>query len=262
MGAEDIFLIPHMMLSFEDRENLEPEERKKLKELGFRFRGKGVWPVLRQITPGHPPEFPDMNRLHDLVPIIEQTLHVARRAEKEELPFLLTNENNEIEGLFRTGRAGDDPESWRDEQRSITYEPTKIPVQFDPGQVEQLGRISQSDHILEVDLPVMPSPLRDKEPAYFPFVLLILEQDSGYILHFELLTPHPSAVEMYGRSGNVLVEALLKNRIHPRSIQVKSPRLYTVLHSVLAHTNIRIDFIPNLPGVKEAYMSLIEHFSR
>jgi len=28
-------MIPHLMLSFEERENLETEERKKLKELGF-----------------------------------------------------------------------------------------------------------------------------------------------------------------------------------------------------------------------------------
>ncbi len=35
MAAEDILMIPHLMLSFEDRENLETDERKKLKELSI-----------------------------------------------------------------------------------------------------------------------------------------------------------------------------------------------------------------------------------
>lgn len=262
IAAEDIFMIPHLMLSFEDRENLEPEERKKLKELGFKFREKEGWPVLRKITPGHPPVFPDLKQLRVLVAIIEQTMLVAQRSASVKLPFLRVNDSDEVSGLVRSGHDEAEPDSWTDEHRTIPFETTSIPVQYDPGLVEQLDRIPQSDLVLEVDMPVMPSPVPDKDPPYFPFVLLVIEQESGYIIHFELLTPHPSALEMYGRCGNVLVEALLKKQINPRTIQIKSPRLFEVFYSVLEHTNIRIDFVPSLPGAKEAYMSLIDHLSR
>lgn len=262
IAAEDIFMIPHLMLSFEDRENLETEERKKLKELGFKFRGKGGWPVLRKITPGHPPLFPELEQLRVLDAVIEHTMLVARRAAMDELPFLRVNDNDEVTGLVRTGHDGAEPDSWTDEHRTIPFETTSIPVQYNHGLVERIDRIPQSDHVLEVDMPVMPSPVPDRVPPYFPFILLVLDKESGYIMHFEMLTPHPSALEMYGRCGNVLVEALLKAKIHPRTILVKSPRLFEVFDSVLEHTNIRIDFKSSLPMVKEAYMSLIDHLSR
>lgn len=262
IAPEDIFMMPHLMLSFEDRENLEMEERKKLKELGFTFRGKEAWPVLRKITPGYPPVFPDLKQLRDLVAIIEQTLLVARRAVREELTFLWVNDKDEVNGLVRAGREGEEPDSWADEHRTIPYETTSVPVQYNHGLVKQLDRIPQSEVVLEVDMPVMLSPVQDSDPPYFPFVLLVLDQESGYIVHFELLTPHPSALEMYGRCGNVLVKALLKTKVKPRTIQVKSPRLFEVFDTVLEHTNIRIDFRPSLPEVKKAYMSLIDHLSR
>lgn len=262
IAAEDILMIPHLMLSFEDRENLETEERKKLKELGFKFRGKGGWPVLRRITPGHPPLFPELEQLRVLDAVIEQTMLVARRAAMEELPFLHVNVNDEFTGLVRVGPYGAEPDSWTDEHRTIPFEFTNIPVQYNHELVKRLDRIPQSNHVLLVDMPVIPSPIPDKDPPYFPFIFLVLDKESGYIIHFELLTPHPSALEMYGRCGNVLVKALLKKKIHPRTIQVKSPRLIEVFNSVLEHSSIRIDFKSSLPMVKEAYMGLIDHFSR
>ena len=43
---ERIFEIPHVQLSFEGRDQLEPEERRVMKQLGLSFRGVN-WPLFR-----------------------------------------------------------------------------------------------------------------------------------------------------------------------------------------------------------------------
>lgn len=256
VGAEDVLMIPHLMLSFEDRDSLEKEERKKLKELGLKFRGSGTWPVLRKINPGHPPVFPKPEELRFMATVIEQTMLVARRAAKEELPFMQVNEDDEIVGLVRTGSAEAKPDSWKDAFATLSFETTAIPVQINRSAVYELGNLPQTDCVLQVDMPLMPTPINENGSSYFPFVFLVMDKESGYILHFELLTPDPSAIEMYGQCGNVLLEALLSNNLSPVAIEVKSPRLFKVFSSVLEQTNIRVVFKPTLPMLKKAFMSM------
>lgn len=128
--------------------------------------------------------------------------------------------------------------------------------------VEQLDRIPQSDIVLEVDMPIIPSPVLENDHPYFPFIPLVLDPHSECIVHFELLTPHSSASEMYGRCGHILAEALLKANVKPRTIQIKLPRLLEVFDSVFEHVDIHVEFKSSLPEVKKAFMSLLDHFSR
>ena len=38
-----------------DREELENKERKAMRDLGLRYRGRGRWPIFRSAIPGHWP---------------------------------------------------------------------------------------------------------------------------------------------------------------------------------------------------------------
>jgi hypothetical protein len=253
---EDIFLIPHLMLSFEDREALKPGERRRLKDLGFSFRGRGAWPVLRRIIPGHPPVFPDASKLDDMIPVLEQTLHIARRAQKEEPPFISIHEQG-YTVFFRACEPGSRA-AWRDENRLVQPEFKPVPVRFSLEAVAELNRFPKADHILEVDLPLLPTPIKDREPAYFPFVFFVVDGHSGYILHFELLSPHPSVEDMFASCGQLLLEVLIKHKIRPLEIRVRSRRLYPLFEKVLANTSIRLVFSPELPAVGEAFDSMAD----
>jgi len=48
------------------------------------------WPVFQQLIPGHPHMFPELPRLNDLIPVLEQTLNIVRRSQDEEFAFIET----------------------------------------------------------------------------------------------------------------------------------------------------------------------------
>jgi len=250
---EDIMLIPHLMVSFDDRKFLQPDERIQIEELGYDLKERNQWPVFQQIIPGHPHLFPAQDKLRNLIPLLEQTLHIARRTRHEEFVFMERTKEG-VAGLFRFSEAG----QWRDEytEMSSTYEPAPIPAS---GRLAaQLNRIPKRELVLEVDLAMMLSPVMDRDPEYFPFVLLLVEKDTGYIIHFELLTPHPSVDEMVAGSGRKLLKSMIDKNIHPQEIQIRSSRLQPVLNKSLTGTSVHLEVRWKLPAVDEAMASLMD----
>jgi hypothetical protein len=253
---EDILLMPHLMVSFDHKEQIQPEDRKRLRACGYHLKRRRRWPVFQQVVPGHPPAFPQEDKLQELLPLLEQTLIVARRAQKEDLSFVCRTKEG-INGFCRTGATGEAPESWRDEIQTFQPVHKSDSVRYSHKLVEKLNRIPGTNIIMEVDLVLMPAPVQDKDPAYFPFLLLLIDQRSGYIVHFEMLTPHPSLDEMFASSGQLLLELLMKQKIRPRQIQVRSPRLYSIFENVLSDTPVLLSHRADLPATKEAMESLI-----
>ena len=72
---ERVLEIPQVQLSFENRDHLEAEDRRIVKQLGLSFRGKNAWPVFRSYRPGFVPWFLDADEV--------ATLRVALLAEQE-----------------------------------------------------------------------------------------------------------------------------------------------------------------------------------
>ena len=68
-----------MQLSFEDRESLEPQDRRILKEADLSFRGKNAWPLFRSYRPGFVPWFLESEEAETLRVALEQLLAVALR---------------------------------------------------------------------------------------------------------------------------------------------------------------------------------------
>jgi hypothetical protein len=72
-----------------------------------------------------------------------------------------------------------------------------------------------------------------------------------------MLTPHPSLDEMFASSGPLLLELLVKLKINPRQVQVRSHRLHSIFENVLSDTPILLAHRAELPATKEAMESLI-----
>ena len=54
-GPEQVLEIPQVQLSFENRDLVDPEDRRIIKQLGLNFRGKNAWPRFRSYRPGFAP---------------------------------------------------------------------------------------------------------------------------------------------------------------------------------------------------------------
>jgi hypothetical protein len=213
---------------------------------------------LSQVIPGHPPFFPDKQKLHELLTVLEQTLIVVKRAKAEEFAFLSRTREG-IYGLFRVCENDNGMENWQDAY--LTFQPVTGPVNvpFSRKQIRALNRIPKNNLIIELVFSIIPKPIADRMPEYYPFILLLVEKKSGYVMHFETLTPHPNFQEMYSSTGMKLLDALIKNNIRPREVQVNSVHLHQILEKVLATTSIRLSLKEKLPDAENALESLI-HF--
>jgi hypothetical protein len=78
--STDLFFIQKcIMASFENREDLEKEDRAMIKELGLKFRGKKQWPQFRSYEPGLYPWFIDAWECRFLTLALQQALEVSLR---------------------------------------------------------------------------------------------------------------------------------------------------------------------------------------
>lgn len=137
-----------------------------------------------------------------------------------------------------------------------THKPVPIPAS---GRLAaQLNRIPKQDLVLEVELVLIPNPVMDKVPAFFPFMLILVEKNSGYVVHFELLTPHPGVDEMVAGSGRKLLQAFVDQKIHPQEIRVRSKQLHPVLKKTLTGTSVRLNMQKYLPAADESIAGMMD----
>ena len=85
-----IFSQKCLLVSFEDREALTSEDRKIIKELGIKFRGRNEWPIFRNYTPGYFPWFITAAECRFLTDILKQATYVALKCKEEGKDFLET----------------------------------------------------------------------------------------------------------------------------------------------------------------------------
>ena len=93
---ETLYTIPHLILAFTDREEMDKENMTAIRKSGLSFRGKGMWPKLEEVVPGYIPAFPEKEALEDLQVLLDQTASVLSWA--RENPDLLF-QNKEIRAM-------------------------------------------------------------------------------------------------------------------------------------------------------------------
>jgi hypothetical protein len=105
--------IPHLMLSFTDRELLEKEDLAAIKKSGVRFRGRGNWPQIEEIIPGYMPVYPDRESLLDLYLVMKQVLVVLEKAAEDD-EYLMREDDPEDAFLVRIPTGKGPKFRWKD----------------------------------------------------------------------------------------------------------------------------------------------------
>jgi len=84
---ETLFELPHLQVSFEDRNKLNQKDRDVINSLGLRFRGRQAWPMFRSYRPGFWPWYLEAAEARFLTFALEQAVDVALRF--KEAPAML-----------------------------------------------------------------------------------------------------------------------------------------------------------------------------
>jgi hypothetical protein len=219
--------VPQLQVSFENRDFLSADDRKIIKQLGLKYRGAQSWPQFRSYRPGCFPWRLETAEAELLTCALEQLLNVAPRFKGN--PDLFKREADD-DYLIRVKNN----DHWEDVRLRVALEEEKsIDLMMNMEALNALKRAMPGKMILEADLFMTLNPVQDKrdERPYFPFLLMLAERDSGYILAAELLRPLPSIDAMMGAIPAIVTE-ILANNYPPKEILVKDPMLSLLLQSV------------------------------
>ncbi len=220
--------VPQLQASFEDRDLIAKEDREVMKKLGLKFRGVKAWPQFRSYRPGCFPWLIEGDEARVLICALEQLLEIAPRF--KENPKLFTPTKTEHDYLVRVKKDG----AWEDTVKHVTFlEEKTLDLLMNEEALEYLRTLMPGKLTLEIDLYMMEEPVQEKrgERPYFPFMLMLVDHDSGMILSVDLLTPLPSMDAMWSEVPAVVVEKLAGG-FPPKEIQVKDDMVYVLLRPV------------------------------
>jgi hypothetical protein len=254
----ELFQIPQLQASFEDRDFLETEDRAVIKQLGLKFRGRNAWPLFRDYRPGFAPWFIDSAGAQFLIYAMEQLLEVAPRAQKN--PNWL--DQGDIERYVV--RVRHKQKGWVDQVKRIRppkADPIDVMMDFDL--LEAAKNLPRSQQPVETDCFLIPAQIGEKGTRpYYPYLLLLVNAQDGLIVNLELLEPHPSVEAMWGTVPLTLLQRLAGTGFIPQEIRVRSPLLAALLQGVAQTLKIRVQPAPVLPALDEARSGLEGFLSR
>ena len=176
-----------------DREELGDGERKVMRDLGLRYRGRGRWPVFRSVIPGHWPWYLNGDEARFLTVALDNVRDVAERIEQGTLDLYAGRDPSEV--LARSLRGG----VWRDEWEALR--PPALPVEEYPVDTHRLQSISRStpvgSAVWEVSASYIPTGMQDGRNTrpYLPTLVMVVEGSSGLILTVRMLGRVPAVAE-------------------------------------------------------------------
>jgi hypothetical protein len=253
-----IFEIPHLQASLGDQAMLAKEDQQIIKQLDLKFRGRNAWPQFRSVEPGHHPWFLESEEVRFLTHALTQLLDVAKRFKEDDS---LLDPKRDDEYLVRIAQRQEDGYYWEDKIMLIPPpEPELINIPINLNALNGLLNLPVGDQIIDVDFFIVPSPV-EGEPArpVFPYMLLIVDDDSGLILgNKELMAPKPSINEMVGLIPSIFVQTLARAGIRPRMVRVRPGILENLLDTLVDDLKFELETASKMEKLDQAKKSLLK----
>ncbi len=257
LPPESILEVPQLQVSFEDRDILTTQDRNLIKRLGLKFRGRQSWPWFRSFAPGMFPWYLTAAEARFLTIALDQLMDVAPRAKENEDLLVAPDEDAEL-FLVRVPQQRDGVLEWEDRLQKVPPpEPALIEILIDPNLADQVRRMKRGNAALEVEFSMLPSPVNDDSPRpYFPYMVMTLESNVGFILGADLIRPLPSFESMIAQIPNIVLTHVSRLQVRPAKIQVDSERLFVLLQGLGERTKLKFELVDYLPGIEAAKASM------
>lgn len=243
----DILQRQHSLLvSFENRNDIDAEEYNLIKKYDTTFRGEKAWPSFISFVPGYFPWTMNNEEARVMLLALKETIAIYKEIEKGlELPDLLEDE----ELIVRTAQQGNEGQF-----QSIVTDlddilATDKNIELTISELE-LKRVSKIKRPLPVTIEFMltyvniPIESEENKRPIFPLTVIVADHDEDIVLHHELYeqTLSPSIVQ---REFINLFHNL--NGI-PQMI-LTDERTYYYIGSLLDELNVNVEIVEELPVV-------------
>ncbi len=238
-----------------DREELEAQERKAMRELGLRYRGRGKWPMFRSARPGYWPWFVNTDEACFLTAALDNVIEITEQARSGKLYLHSHRDSDEFLARVPVG-AG-----WKTEWRRLVV--PDLPRAEVVADMERLQFILRSAprgmavwELTASYVPAFVQATRDDRP-YLPTLVMLIDRGTQLILDCRFLGETPSATEKQER----LLELLESGYPLPARIVCDRDSVAEVFAPIAQELGITLDVGPT-PTLEELKEDLLESISR
>lgn len=273
----EILSIPQVQVSFGSRDELEDEDRKIIKALGLKFRGKTDWTQFRSYSPGLFPWFIARHEAEFLTLALEQLLEFAPRVrDNPEVLFAEATaedgENGEFNPFFDDDDIDEEEEvlvrvpvregdtiTWTEQWMTIPFpDLPKIPLALDMHALNRAKKLKNQRVTLELGVFILPSPVVEDPDArpFFPHLMLAVDSQTGAILSNDMLQPLPNQNAMWSEVPTRVLNGFESLGFVPSEIRVMSELLEELLKPIAKACKFKLTLVDELPALFEAQDSL------
>ncbi|OPY77883.1 MAG: hypothetical protein A4E65_02536 [Syntrophorhabdus sp. PtaU1.Bin153] len=254
-----MFLQDCLILSFENREYVQKEDMKIIKDLALKFRGRNQWPVFRNYKPGYHPWFLTKDEVAFFTTILVQATDVATRCKTNRD---LLNPPDDGVYLVRVPRKEAGSVIWKDEW-CAPAEPVKNEC-FDPQPINEIHvrRIKKASYrqngALELDFFFTPTPVQEKrgQRPYYPYALALVDHESGLVMDMALAPQEEWQKTLQAK----LFEHIDTSKTIPLQILARKEEIAAFLQPILSTLNIKLSFVESLENMDSFRKALRQQF--
>jgi hypothetical protein len=259
---ENFFEASALKVQFVAKSALTPEEKRRVKKLGFQPAGKGArrWPTFESMRPGCVPwhlDGTEAELLLDALPRLTALGAAVRPLyEEDEVPladgFAFWPKDRALGEPLRREEV-----DWR--RLSVPPEPAPKPFAADEPTEDALKRLAQAPAlVLEVDAFAGREAIAEGERPWFTKMGVAVEGQSGMIAGMEMGTSPDEPLEMI--AGRALLAAMHALHARPRAVRLRQARMRQALEPLADRLGIRLELRNNLSMVAEFRAALPGQF--
>ncbi|MDD4645941.1 MAG: hypothetical protein PHY99_08130 [Bacteroidales bacterium] len=254
--------IPHFMISWEEKEELDPIQATIFDKLKIQYEGDLVWPQINQIKPGYIPGFADVNEFRNIGILLTQCLDILPRAMKDRT---LLWEHPEMKNsfLFRMPERVHREWIWHDEFREPTYDPTLTKAKYDWLLLKQYNQLPVIWETLQVDIILQPFPIPDKDGTLkFHFMLVGLDPEEDQIIIGKMLEFRKRYETILNNCPNLIMNELIALGGRPGKIEYRNPDLILIVNLFKDLAGTEVVFKRDLEPLGEAIVDMIDQIGK
>ncbi|MFD0710484.1 DUF6930 domain-containing protein [Paenibacillus sp. GCM10027626] len=257
---ELLFSTKAISLNFEDRGALDKKDLSLIRELGYKFRGSGEWPLFRSYEPGLSPWGLNGQQVRFLTVALEQAIHVGERFRENPDMYFEHDEADDGVGekrLHRVPKVNENGIVWRDEWLPW-HMSGSLPEPYtytDEIRLQKLKNLKKSKEVWETDFQYAPVLFGERgERALYPRLCLWVEQETGMIMTAELM----DSADCRKQYVEQLLDLLGQAEYRPARILTGSNKAFLALKNSAKKLGIPLLFNPHLDALLEAKEAIIE----
>lgn len=247
----------YIAVTFGNAGELYNEEKQLIKDLGYQFRGKLAYPMLRRSKPGSMPEFISEKEADFLTIALEQVMQIAPKIKKD--PDYLFSVGGKI--LMRKKVKGK-INKWLSSR--IDTDVLLTPGVTDISEFSKIIRVLKTFELNKsatwaADMYFIPEPVVDRkgDTPFFPLAIIIVDPGSELILTYQVT----HYTEYQREVQKIFIEAVKKFEIIPGKIITIRPEIFFALapfQKALGIEMIQEGHIPAVENIKREFMSMVK----